>query len=72
LGFRLAVMYNESNILTTNVDILDDNAKVALYEVEDRMKKLLAYDTRFMKMVQSVREEFEAGYNELIKMKSEI
>ena len=72
LGFRLAVMYNESNILTTNVDILDDNAKVALYEVEDRMKKLLAYDTRFMKMVQSVREEFEAGYSELIKMKSEI
>jgi hypothetical protein len=72
LGFRLAVMYNESNILTTNIDIVDDNAKVALYEVENKMKKLLAYDDRFMKLLQSVREEFEDGYNELIKMKSEI
>ena len=34
LGFKLAVMYNESNILTANPDVMNDNAKVALYELE--------------------------------------
>ena len=64
-------MYNESNILTTNPDVINENAKVALYELESDMKILLSRDTRFMQFLQLVQKEFEDGYRELTKLKSE-
>ena len=71
LGFNIAVMYNESNILTTNPDVINEDAKVALYELESDMKILLSRDTRFMQFLQLVQKEFEDGYRELTKLKSE-
>jgi hypothetical protein len=69
LGFKLAVMYNESNILTTNPDVMDDNAKVALYELESSMKIRLSRDNRFMQFLQVVQKDCQDGYKELTRLK---
>jgi hypothetical protein len=69
LGFKLAVMYNESNMLITNPDISNDNARIALYEVESEMKILLSKDARFMGLILTLKKEFEDGYKELMDIK---
>jgi hypothetical protein len=71
LGFKIAVMYNESNLLRTNPDVINDNAKVALYEVESSMKILLSHDNRFMQFLQLIQKECEEGYIELTRLKVE-
>lgn len=70
LGFKIALMYNESNLLTTNPDVINDNAKVALYELECSMKLLLSHDTRFMQFLQLIQKECEEGYMELTRLKN--
>jgi hypothetical protein len=69
LGFKLAVMYNESNMLITNPNVSNDNARIALYEVENEMKTLLSKDDRFMCLALIVKKEFDDGYKELIDLK---
>lgn len=69
LGFKLAVMYNESNILMANPESAKDNAKVALYELENAMKTLLSKDNKFMELLQLVEKEFGDGYKELMELK---
>jgi hypothetical protein len=71
LGFKLAVMYNESNMLITNPNVPNDNARIALYEVENDMKTLLSKDDRFMRLILTVKKEFEEGYRELIDLKKD-
>jgi hypothetical protein len=62
-------MYNESNILTTNPEVMDDNAKVALYELESSMKIRLSRDNRFMQFLQLIEKDYEDGYKELTRLK---
>ena len=69
LGFKLAVIYNESNMLITNPDVSNDNARIALYELENGMKTLLSKDARFMSLILALKKEFEDGYKELINLK---
>jgi hypothetical protein len=71
LGFKLAVMYNESNMLITNPNVPNDNARIALYEVENDMKTLLSKDDKFMCLILTVKKEFEDGYKELIDLKKD-
>ena len=66
LGFKMAIMYNESTILGTNPDVDNDNAKVAFYELESAMKTTLSKDDRFMRLLDLVQKEFGEGYKELI------
>jgi hypothetical protein len=65
LGFKLAIMYNESNILGSNPDVANDNTKVAFYELESTMKMLLSKDNRFINLLNSIEKEFLEGYKEL-------
>ena len=69
LGFKLVVMYNESNMLITNPDLSNDNARIALYEVENEMKTLLSKDDKFMGLTLALKKEFEDGYKELVDLK---
>ncbi len=64
-------MYSESNILeVVNSDVAaDDNARVAMYELESTMKRILSKDKKFMQLLKVVQVEFEFGYNELKKSK---
>ncbi|HZA07534.1 MAG TPA: hypothetical protein VE619_07515, partial [Nitrososphaeraceae archaeon] len=69
LGFKIAIMYNESSILGTNPDIDNDNAKVAFYELESAMKATLSKDDKFMHLLDIVQKEFGEGYKELIDLR---
>jgi hypothetical protein len=69
LGFKIAIMYNESNILGTSPDIDNDNAKVAFYELESAMKTTLSNDDRFINLLDRLQKEFQEGYKELIDLR---
>jgi hypothetical protein len=69
LGFKLALMYNESNMLMTNPESDKDNANVVLYELENAMKTLLSKDNKFMELLQLVEKEFGEGYKEFMELK---
>jgi hypothetical protein len=69
LGFKLALMYNESNLLIANPESAKDNAKVVLYELENAMKALLSKDNKFMELLQLVEKEFGEGYKEFMELK---
>ena len=69
LGFKLTVLYNDSNMLISNPDVSNDNARIALYEVENEMKTLLSKDNRFMGLILTLKKEFEDGYKELNDLK---
>ena len=71
LGFKIAIMYNESNILGTSPEIDNDNAKVAFYELESAMKTTLSKDDRFMSLLDRLQKEFQEGYKELIDLRRE-
>jgi hypothetical protein len=67
LVLKVAIMYNEANILRTTGDITKDNARVALYELENDMKTLLSRDTKFKSILESTFVELEEGYQEIQK-----
>jgi hypothetical protein len=69
LASKIAIMYNESNILGTSPEIDNDNAKVAFYELESAMKTTLSKDDRFMSLLDKLQKEFQEGYNELIDLR---
>jgi len=69
LGFKVAIMYNESNILGTNPDVDNDNAKVAFYELESAMKATLSKDDRFMHLLDIIQKEFGEGYKEIVDLR---
>ena len=69
LAFKVAIMYNESNILGTSPEIDNDNAKVAFYELESAMKTTLSKDDRYMSLLDKLQKEFQEGYSELIDLR---
>lgn len=67
LVLKLAMMYSEANILRSTAGMTKDNAKVALYELENDMKSLLAKDSRFKAFLNLTYGELVEGYEEIRK-----
>jgi hypothetical protein len=67
LILKLAMMYSEANILRLTADMTNDNAKVAVYELENDMKTLLSKDSKFKTILDSTHEEMIEGYREICK-----
>jgi hypothetical protein len=67
LVLKLAMMYSEANILRSTAGMTKDNAKVALYELENDMKSLLAKDSRFRAFLNLTYGELVEGYEEIRK-----
>jgi len=65
LGFKIAIMYIESNILASNPKSESGDASVAYYELERKMKEILSRDRKFMALLNNVSKEFGEGYREL-------
>lgn len=65
LAFKVAIMYTESNIHASNPKSDTGDASVTYYELERRMKEVIASDKKFMKLLKTVREEFEEGFREI-------
>jgi hypothetical protein len=67
LVLKLAIMYTEANILCLTANMTNDNAKVAVYELENDMKTLLSKDSKFKTILDSTHEEMIEGYREISK-----
>jgi hypothetical protein len=67
LVLKLAMMYSEANILRSTSGITKDNAKVAVYELENDTKGLLAKDNKFKTFLNLTYEELVDGYDEIRK-----
>ena len=67
LVLELAMMYSEANILRLTANMTNDNAKVAVYELENDMKTLLSKDSKFKTILDSTHEELTEGYREISK-----
>jgi hypothetical protein len=67
LVLKLAMMYSEANILRSTSGMTKDNAKVAVYELENDTKGLLAKDNRFKTFLNLTYEELVDGYDEIRK-----
>jgi hypothetical protein len=67
LVLKLAMMYSEANILRSTSGVTKDNAKVAIYELENDTKGLLAKDNKFKTFLNLTYEELVEGYDEIRK-----
>jgi hypothetical protein len=67
LVLKLAMIYSEANILRATAGMTKDNAKVALYELENDMKGLLSKDSKFKKFLGIAHDEMIEGYEEIRK-----
>jgi hypothetical protein len=67
LVLKLAMMYSEANILRSTSGITKDNAKVAIYELENETKSLLSKDSRFKSFLKITYDELVEGYEEIRK-----
>jgi hypothetical protein len=67
LVLKLAMMYSEANILRSTSGMTKDNAKVAVYELENDTKGLLAKDNKFKMFLNLTYEELVDGYDEIRK-----
>lgn len=67
MGFKLGLTYTESNILlmANSEDAATDNSRVALYELETKMKSAISKDKKFMQFLKTVHSDFNCGYSEL-------
>jgi len=70
LCFKLTIMYNETNLLTINPN-LNDDVKVTLYELENKMKLQLSKDSLFINLLDNLHKDFNEGYSELINLNKE-
>jgi hypothetical protein len=67
LVLKLAMMYSEANILRSTSGVMKDNAKVAIYELENDTKGLLAKDNKFKTFLNLTYGELVEGYDEIRK-----
>jgi hypothetical protein len=67
-AFKLAILYSQSNILMTvnSEDIVNDSARVAMYELETTMKTNLSKDKKFIHLLKGVHADFGHGVEELL------
>lgn len=70
LCFKLTIMYNETNLLSTNPN-LNDDVKVTLYELENKMKLQLSKDSQFINLLKNLHKDFNEGYSELVNLNKE-
>jgi hypothetical protein len=72
LVLKLAMMYSEAGILRSTEGMTKDNAKVALYELENDMKRVLSKDNRFRKILDSAYSEVSEGHEEIRKISDQL
>ena len=70
LCFKLTIMYNETNLLAINPN-LNDDVKVTLYELENKMKLQLSKDSPFINLLKNLHKDFNEGYSELVNLNNE-
>ncbi|MFB5600196.1 MAG: hypothetical protein ACE5SW_08230 [Nitrososphaeraceae archaeon] len=67
LGFKLIIMYNDTNLLALNPELKDD-VKVTIYELESKMKGILSSDGKFIELIKNLNKDFSDGYQEIMNI----
>ena len=65
LGFKITILFNENNIISSNLETNNDKVIFAIHEVETLMKKNLSKDSKFLNLLSTVSSEFTSGYDDL-------
>lgn len=70
LGFKITILFNEHNIISSSIGANDDNAIFAIHQVESLMKKDLAKDPKFLNLLSAVSNEFSSGYDDFVSLRN--
>ena len=70
LGFKIAVLFNEYNIISSSIGANNDNVIFAIHEIESVMKKNLAKDPKFLNLLTTVSSEFNSGYDDFVSIRN--
>ena len=70
LGFRITVLFNEYNIISSSIGANNDNVIFAIHEIESLMKKNLAKDPKFLNLLTTVSREFNSGYDDFVTIRN--
>jgi hypothetical protein len=65
LGFKIAVLFNENNIISSNLETNNDKVIFAIHQLETLMKKNLSKDSKFLSLLSVVSNEFSSGYDDI-------
>jgi hypothetical protein len=66
LGYKVAVLFNDSSLLSSSQEIENEKTMLVIYELENSMKKTLSKDNKFKNFLQTVNDEFSNGYKEIM------
>jgi len=66
LGFKIAIYYKESNLISSTFENNSDRAILALYEMETSMKRNLSRDPKLLALVSNVLDELSVSREELL------
>ncbi|HSA75416.1 MAG TPA: hypothetical protein VLE21_04440, partial [Candidatus Nitrosocosmicus sp.] len=68
LGFKIAIQYKESNLISSTFENNSDKAILALYEMEASMKRNLSRDQKLLALVSNVLNEISVAREELLNL----
>ncbi len=66
LGFRIAILFKESNLISTPLEGDSEKAILALYQMETNMKKNLSKDSKLLNLISQAVNELEKAHAELL------
>ena len=71
LGFKIVILFNENNIISSNLETNDDKVIFAIHQVETLMKKTLSKDSKFLNLLSAVSNEFSSGHDDFTSFLSQ-
>lgn len=68
LGFKIAIQYKESNLISATIENPNDKAVLAIFDMEMSMKKKLSKDPKLLDLIVNVFDELSKGREELLSL----
>lgn len=69
LGFKIAIQFKESNLVSATFENNSDKAILAMYEMETAMKRILSRDQKLLSLVSNVFNELSLAREELLNLR---
>jgi hypothetical protein len=69
LGFKVAIQFKESNLISATFENNSDKAILAMYEMEASMKRILSRDQKLLSLVSNVFDELSLAREEFLNLR---
>ena len=66
MGFKVAILFKESNLISANFESDSEKAIIALHQMETTMKRILSRDSMFCNLVSNVSNELSLACEEML------